>query len=80
MPLFEYQCRSCKKVFELLHLAGREVKKACPSCGSADILQRISVFAARASNASAGDVGGNADGETCRRCGNEPGSCAMDPE
>jgi putative FmdB family regulatory protein len=72
MPIFDYSCRSCSAAFELLQLAGREAKAECPSCGSADVSQRIGVFAAHGSPSGGAASGGAGD---CGRCGNEPGSC-----
>ena len=72
MPVFEYQCLSCRKDFELLHLAGREVKKACPDCGSVRVEERVSVFSAGSSR---GGGSPSDDGGMCGRCGDAPGSC-----
>ncbi len=79
MPVYEYRCQSCKSDFELLELAGREVKKACPACGSQDILQKFSVFSARESSGPSPFGGGNNGGPAgdCGRCGGMPGSCSM---
>ncbi len=78
MPVYEYRCQSCKNDFELLELAGRDVKRACPACGSRDILQKFSVFSARESSgpSPSGDGNGGAAGE-CGRCGGVPGSCSI---
>jgi putative FmdB family regulatory protein len=46
MPLFEYQCQSCSKDFELL-VRGSETPE-CPSCRSTSLQKRLSVFAAHA--------------------------------
>jgi putative FmdB family regulatory protein len=54
MPLYEYQCRSCGKIFELL----RRIKDAdsdleCPGCHSQQVERQFSTFAAgRCSTAS----------------------------
>lgn len=48
MPLYEYKCNSCNKVFEHLTTsvkATEEVK--CPSCGSSDIKKLISAGVVR---------------------------------
>ena len=42
MPIFEYQCKNCKKEFELLVFAGEEGEIHCPECKSADIVKKMS--------------------------------------
>ncbi len=45
MPLFEYRCNSCKKVFTMLLLSDREEKEVkCPYCESKDVKKEISAF------------------------------------
>lgn len=41
MPIFEYKCNDCGKVFEILHLPGHDQEKKC-ACGSADLRKLIS--------------------------------------
>ena len=45
MPLYEYSCRACAKVFEALILPGRDTTLSCPSCSSVDVERLISSFA-----------------------------------
>ena len=44
MPIFEYQCKNCKKEFEKLVFAGEEGKIHCPDpeCKSSDIAKKMS--------------------------------------
>ncbi|MGA2640731.1 MAG: zinc ribbon domain-containing protein [Spirochaetia bacterium] len=44
MPIFEYECTSCRSSFELLVRSGTLV--ACPSCKSGRIVKKLSLFAA----------------------------------
>jgi putative FmdB family regulatory protein len=45
MPVFEYQCRECRKRFSLLvGVVAEPSAQVCPSCGSADIGKLISRF------------------------------------
>ncbi len=48
MPLYEYECQNCKKIFtEVLTLKEHERgEMACPSCGSKEVRQLISPFIA----------------------------------
>ncbi|HYK87604.1 MAG TPA: zinc ribbon domain-containing protein [Acidobacteriota bacterium] len=59
MPLYEYECRSCKAKFEQL-VFNNKTKVSCRKCGSPDITQLLSVFA----------VAGSSD-----RAAAEPGPC-----
>lgn len=49
MPVYEYECQACKKVFTLVltlreHDAG---EAACPGCSSKEVKQLISTFIAK---------------------------------
>lgn len=48
MPLYEYECRNCKKIFiQVLTLKEHEAGEvACPDCGSKQVKQLISPFIA----------------------------------
>ncbi len=46
MPIYEYRCRGCGKDFEkYLHAASSGV--VCPTCASADVMRKLSVFGLR---------------------------------
>ena len=75
MPLYEYECHSCRHHFELL--VREQTLLACPSCQSKDIEKQLSVFAVGAespkfTNRSAGPA-------ACGSCGDPrgPGACSM---
>ena len=74
MPLFEYQCKTCSREFELL-VRGTETPE-CPSCRSTALERRLSVFAAHAGG---GAREMSAPGP-CGACGDPrgPGACSMD--
>ena len=40
VPLFEYECRKCKHLFEALVIGNRQ--PACPKCKSEDLEKRVS--------------------------------------
>ena len=42
MPIFEYQCQSCKKEFEKLVFSGEEEGIQCPDCRSREIRKKMS--------------------------------------
>lgn len=65
MPLFEFTCAACGKVFEeLLSLAELEAGDvACPSCRSPEVARSLSTFAtAGGETGSGGGVRGGACG------------------
>ena len=59
MPIYEYRCNACNHEFEELVRSDRQ-KVQCPSCGSARIARRPSVFGAV--------VAGASSGESCDSC------------
>ena len=34
MPIYEYQCKKCKNIFEYFHVASNDKNVACPECNS----------------------------------------------
>jgi putative FmdB family regulatory protein len=46
MPIYEYECKKCKKAFEALVRISAEEKPECPQCGSRHTERLLSVFAA----------------------------------
>ena len=45
MPIFEYKCKNCSKVFSLLEGVGTiKANRACPVCKSSDLQKLISMF------------------------------------
>jgi putative FmdB family regulatory protein len=45
MPIFEYACQKCGKVFEKLILGKSSGEPVCPHCGSKHVEQKFSAFA-----------------------------------
>jgi putative FmdB family regulatory protein len=41
MPIFEYKCNDCERVFEILHLPGHNNETRC-ACGSNNLKKLIS--------------------------------------
>jgi putative FmdB family regulatory protein len=44
MPLYEYKCDQCEKVFEELMPLGGDDAPACPACGSERTRKQMSLF------------------------------------
>lgn len=65
MPLYEYRCRSCSKVFEAYkRLSEDKGAEPCPVCGEESARVGISLFSAKGSGAS---PGGSSCGSRSRR-------------
>ncbi len=60
MPIFEYRCKKCNEIFEVL--VRKDEKIVCPSCKSKRLEKLISTF--------------NASAEKTSRRRNRSGSCA----
>jgi putative FmdB family regulatory protein len=55
MPIYEYRCRGCSTDFEK-YVAGTSPAVACPSCASADITRKLSVFGLKSDGGFASSV------------------------
>ncbi len=74
MPIFEYQCASCGKEFELLVRSSSPAPE-CPGCNGTALRKKLSTFATITSAASA-----HAElPAPCQSCGSPggPGSCGF---
>jgi putative FmdB family regulatory protein len=48
MPLYEYECKKCRRRFEALVLPGIEAR--CPQCQGKDLRRLLSLFAVSSEN------------------------------
>lgn len=60
MPLYEYRCEACDKVFEAYKRLSEEGKETCPSCGGASAREGISLF-----RTGTGSDGSSPGGSSC---------------
>lgn len=45
MPIYEYQCRECEKIFEIYQrLSERNEDIKCPACGAEKPIKKVSSF------------------------------------
>ena len=67
MPIFEYRCSSCKKVFEELVFGDRNKKIPCPACGAEATEKIPSVIGGITTGGSSAPVCGSAcaDASAC---------------
>jgi putative FmdB family regulatory protein len=55
MPLYEYECRKCGKVFELLRrMSDADRDLECPACHSKQVERQLSTFSAGGCGAGSG--------------------------
>lgn len=74
MPLYEYQCRSCKTVNEYLVGVGSDAPDlACASCGSDELEKMISIVSVSRGAAPRADCDGAC---ACDGSGCGDGACA----
>ncbi|MBO5781988.1 MAG: zinc ribbon domain-containing protein [Opitutales bacterium] len=67
MPIFEYKCKKCGEVFEVVLVSSRQ-KPKCPACKSSSLEKLISAFSPAPSQKSKrGCPEGH--GECCGNCG-----------
>jgi len=58
MPLYEYKCRSCGHVFDVIHRMSEDAKDVpCPKCGTKDPAKQMSAVSSFS--------GGTASGGSC---------------
>jgi len=62
MPLYEYRCRACGHVTEVLEKANASGRHTCRQCGSRRMEKQISTFGVGASTRS---TGGSCPTGTC---------------
>ncbi|MEA1868176.1 MAG: zinc ribbon domain-containing protein [Thermodesulfobacteriota bacterium] len=64
MPIYEYTCKKCNRIFESLVLSSRDIKEIhCPECGSGEVEKMLSSFS---SGSSTGPVpGGLSSASSC---------------
>lgn len=66
MPLYEYRCESCQKVFEAYKRLSDNEEEACPGCGARSKRVGISLFRARGTGAGSSFGGSSCGGGSSR--------------
>lgn len=75
MPIFEYECAKCKKVFEVICSGGTSERVTCPECSSAKVNKLLSCFSVGSAATGAGPDGKSSNACTscatrnCSSCG-----------
>ncbi|HBA82523.1 MAG TPA: hypothetical protein DCZ95_00370 [Verrucomicrobia bacterium] len=67
MPIYEYNCKKCRKAFEKL-VPNSQTRPECPTCGSKNVEKLFSTFSA--------SVGGPSFEPPCASQGCSSGSCS----
>lgn len=71
MPIYEYRCSSCEKLFEELVLRSDE-KVKCPGCHCPKVVRQMSAFAFKSGAtfvSSSGKSCGGCSSASCDGCG-----------
>ncbi|MDD5557201.1 MAG: zinc ribbon domain-containing protein [bacterium] len=71
MPIFEYRCAKCDRVFEALARRAGDAAPPCPQCGSGKVARLFSRFGFVSGTVSRASV----SGAGCGSCRPSPGSC-----
>ena len=73
MPIFDYQCNDCGKIYDVYH-KGKELVEdiVCPSCGATSYKKLISAPMVSMGSTSSSDSSSSCDTGSC--CG---GSCGL---
>ncbi len=66
MPLYEYRCDTCRKVFEAYKRLTDNEGETCPLCGGRSSRVGISLFSARGSGSGSGSDGPSCGGGSRR--------------
>ena len=74
MPIYEFSCDSCGRVFDLMVLGGAEVEMKCPDCGSQEITKLMSATSHTFGQSTLRTGDGGRGGVTTKSCG-ESNSC-----
>lgn len=58
MPIYEYKCKKCDKIFESLVLSSGAIKGIeCPECGSGEVQKMLSSFTRGSAGPGPGSLG-----------------------
>ncbi len=70
MPIYEFSCNKCGKIFEILQRsAGDKMKIVCADCGSKKVKRVMSIFGGRIRNTAAASSGcSSCTSSSCSSC------------
>ena len=74
MPFYDYICKDCSKIFEIVRGMNEKVQPYCPYCKSSNTTQKFNVFRSMASK---GDTFGHESREMSGSCSScSSGTCS----
>ncbi len=77
MPIYEYKCSGCKRIFEeLIRNPSDETGIKCPVCGSTSVKKIMSSYSAFGSSNTEPDYS-DSGSSSCPSCGCGSGSCGI---
>ncbi|MBN1880675.1 MAG: zinc ribbon domain-containing protein [Deltaproteobacteria bacterium] len=63
MPLYEYKCRKCGHVFDVIHKISEDARDVpCPVCGTKDPVKQMSAVSSVTGTGTSGTVSGGSCG------------------
>lgn len=62
MPIFDFSCNECGKIFDVMISNADKNKVRCPQCGSAKVVQKLSLFN------TGGNSGNSGVRDACQSC------------
>ncbi len=65
MPIFEFVCKDCEKIFEELIFGINTDGVVCPTCGSKQVRKKMSTFASKSGNDGASLSFGSSSAASC---------------
>ncbi len=77
MPIFEYKCRQCGHVMEVLQKSRKATRQTCEGCGSSDVQKLMSGFAVGQSKPAAPACDSCQASSMCGGDGCSGGMCSM---
>jgi len=80
MPMYEYDCKTCGKSFDLLRRMNQEdTDVVCAHCGATNVFRKLSLFASVAKDDNGANLSSAHDGGSCSSglCGCNGSSCSF---
>ena len=78
MPIYEFSCDKCGRVFDLMVLGGDRVEMKCPDCGSQEVTKLISHTSHTMGVSTLRTGDGGRGGVTTRQCGDSNSCTTID--
>ncbi len=78
MPIYEFSCNECGRVFDLMILGGDQVEMKCPQCGCREVTKLISATSHTVGLSTLRTGDGARGGVTTKSCGSSDSCTTID--